>query len=262
MLEVLGLDPMDVDLETMGKPAMVEGLLEADIGVLQAGVFSDQGDVDLIFGMMDAVDQGLPLLQILLARSQAQLLEDDGVQAFAVEGQGHLVDVLHVHGRDDGFFRDVGEEADFIFEILAEIAVGPAEKDVRLDADAPQLLDRMLGGLGLELAGRADVGDEGEVDEEGVLGTEGKPHLAHGLQEGQAFDVADRAADLADDDVVVAGDGLEGIFDLVGDVGDDLDGLAQKFAAPLFADDGLVDLAGRPAVVLGRPGRSEALVMA
>ena len=55
--------------------------------------------------------------------------------------------------------------------------------------------------------------------------------LADRLQERQALDVADGAADLGDDDVDVVGRQLaDGRLDLVGDVRDDLDGLAQVLA--------------------------------
>ncbi len=70
---------------------------------------------------------------------------------------------------------------------------------------------------------------------------QGQAHLADGLEEGQAFDVADRAADLDDDDVVLRRDRAEGRLDLVGHVGDDLDGLAQVLALALLPDDGFVD---------------------
>ena len=65
-------------------------------------------------------------------------------------------------------------------------------------------LDALLGGLGLELAGGGDVGEEGDVDVVDVLAPHIVAHLADGLEEGLALDVADGAADLDDDDVGVA----------------------------------------------------------
>ena len=55
---------------------------------------------------------------------------------------------------------------------------------------------------------------------------------------------------------------LEGAFDLVGHVGDDLDGLAQVLALALLPDDGLVNAAGRPVVRPGRPRRRKSFIMA
>ena len=72
--------------------------------------------------------------------------------------------------------------------------------------------------------------------------------LADRLDERQALDVADRAADLADDEVEPVGVGEREFLDRVGDVGDDLDGRAEIVAAPLAGDD----VAGRcgPVVTL------------
>ena len=86
--------------------------------------------------------------------------------------------------------------------------------------------------------------------------------LADRLEEGQALDVADRAADLAQHevDVLVAG-GDEGL-DRVGDVRDDLDGRAEIVAAPLLGDDLLIDAPGGDVVGLARRAAGEALVMA
>ena len=58
------------------------------------------------------------------------------------------------------------------------------------------------------------------------------------------------------------GDLAHGVLDLVGDVGDDLDGLAEVVAAAFLGDDLLVDAAGGEVVVAGELGVGEALVVA
>ena len=86
--------------------------------------------------------------------------------------------------------------------------------------------------------------------------------LANGFEERQALDIADRAADLAQDEILVRDVGLDEFLDAVGDVRNDLDGGAQIFAAPLASDYGRIDPAGGDAVAA--PGRHArvALVMA
>ena len=79
------------------------------------------------------------------------------------------------------------------------------DEHVALDADLAQLLDRVLRRLGLELAGRADVRHERQVDADRVLRAELDAQLAHRLEERQRLDVADRAADLDDEDVEALG---------------------------------------------------------
>jgi len=69
---------------------------------------------------------------------------------------------------------------------------------VRLDADPPQLIDRVLGRFGLQLTGVPDVGHQSQVDEHAAPRSEVGVELADRLQERQRLDVADRSADLGD----------------------------------------------------------------
>ena len=74
--------------------------------------------------------------------------------------------------------------------------------------------------------------------------------LPDGFQEREALDVADRAPDLGDDNVVPVGEPSHARLYLVRDVGHDLNGGAQVVAASLLADDRLVDAARRDVVRL------------
>ena len=125
-----------------------------------------------------------------------------------------------------------------------------------------QLFDGVLRGLGLELLRGGDPGDKGDVDETGVFAAQLLAHLADGFEEGQRLDVADGAADFDDGHVDVLRDLAHGVLDLVGDVRDDLDGLAEIVAAALLGDDLFVDAAGGEVVVAGEFGVGEALVVA
>ena len=64
--------------------------------------------------------------------------------------------------------RDVAEQRDLALLVLGDRPVGAAQQDVRLDADRAQLLDRVLGRLGLQLAGRLDERQQGQMDVDGV----------------------------------------------------------------------------------------------
>jgi len=106
------------------------------------------------------------------------------------------------------------------------------------------------------------------VDEEHVAPAQLVADLAGRFEERQRLDVAYRSADLRDDDVrlgaVRAGSVLRTHprHDLVGDVRDDLDGLAEVFAAALAGDNPLVHLAGGRVGVALKLGVEEALVVA
>ncbi len=86
--------------------------------------------------------------------------------------------------------------------------------------------------------------------------------LADRFEKRQAFDIADRAADLAQDEIFVGEVGGDELLDCVGDVRDDLNRRAEIFAAPLAADHRRINPPGRDAVALARGDTNIALVMA
>ena len=127
-------------------------------------------------------------------------------------------------------------------DVALEPALRPADDRVRLDSDAPQLVDRMLRRLGLQLAGMAHVRHEGQVHEHAAPRPEVRIELADRLQEGQRLDVPNRAADLRDHEVhrLRLGEDQDPLLDLIGDVGDHLDRRAQVVAPALAPDHRVV----------------------
>ena len=89
--------------------------------------------------------------------------------------------------------------------------------------------------------------DERHVDAE-CFGVRAVAELAHGFQEGKAFDVADGAADFADAEVFVVESVEEEFLDGVGDMRHDLDGGAEVVSAAFARDDFGVYFAGGHAV--------------
>ena len=96
------------------------------------------------------------------------------------------------------------EQRDLLADLVADRVVGAQDDHVGLDADAAQLLDRVLGRLGLELAGGGEGRQQRHVDVQDVRPADVLAHLADGLEERQGLDVADGPADLDDHDVRVA----------------------------------------------------------
>ena len=162
-----------------------------------------------------------------------------------MEDQRQLVDVAGVGGVDDGAGVDVAEVGDLDLEVVRQRLLAAADDEVGLDAAAAQLGDRVLGRLGLLLPRRADERHQRDVDVADVVPAGLLAELADRLQEREDLDVADGAPDLGDDDVdVVGGEAADAALDLVGDVRDDLHGLAEVVAAALGRQHGLVDRAG------------------
>ena len=100
------------------------------------------------------------------------------------------------------------------------------------------------------------------MDVDRVMARQLVAELADRLEERQALDVADRAADLDQHEVEAVVAVADEVLDGVGDVGDHLDGGAEIVAAALLGEDLLVDAAGGDVVLAGRRAPGEALVMA
>ena len=161
-----------------------------------------------------------------------------------MEDKRHLIGCPHVFCRDDFILLHVTEQGNLLFQFRRQIAIRPAQQDVGLDTDLPQLIDAMLCRLGLELAGCAQVGNESHVDVEDILAAHIVGNLADGFEERQALDVTDGAADFTNDHVLVAGHRPDVRFDLIRDVRDDLNGAAQIVSPTLFREDVIIDPAG------------------
>ena len=85
----------------------------------------------------------------------------------------------------------------------------------------------------------------------GVVARQVVLDLADRLEERQTLDVADGAADLAQDEIIGVVVVENEILDRIGDVRDHLDGGAEIVATPFLGDDVLVDASGGDAVGLG-----------
>ena len=116
------------------------------------------------------------------------------------------------------------------------------DDDVGLDSLLLQVFHRVLRRLGFQFLSRSQVGHVGQVDTTAVS-AQLPFELAHRLYIRQALDVAHRAANLRDDEVIVIGlpEQLNLMFYLVGDMGHHLHGLTKVVASALFLDDILVD---------------------
>src|SRR5579875_127482 len=261
LLEDFAVEPIELDADVVGDAAVGQRLAQRLVGVGQMRVLAHDGDGDVALGLADARHDVLPARQVGLARVEAEMATDLAVEALRVVGHRHVVDGVDVERRNHALLVQVAEQCDLPARALGNLAVAAAEQDVGLDAEAQQLLDAVLGRLALELAGRGDIGHQGQVDEQGARASELVAELADRLEERQALDVADRAADLAQHEVLAVELGLDRLLDGVGDVGDDLDGGAEILAAALAADHRRIDAAGGLAVALPRGDAGIALVM-
>ena len=102
---------------------------------------------------------------------------------------------------------------------------------MRNNADFAKLLHRVLSGLGLELPSGGNEWHQRQMNEGSLMAAKPQAHLAGRLQKRQGLYVANRAANFDNGHIRGAVPGLLGtsldeVLDLVGDMGNDLDGFA------------------------------------
>ena len=181
----------------------------------------------------------------------------------ASSARGNFVDGVHVDVGNHRTRVDIGEQRDLFAQFQGQRCVGPADDDIRMNAQTAQLRNAVLGGLGLQFAGGANSRDERYMRVEHVVAADLAAHLAKRFDERNVLDVAYGSPDFHDHDVRIVGLAhvVDAGLDLVGDVGNDLDGSAQKVAAPLAADHAVVDAAGRQVADRAEVFVDEALVV-
>ena len=259
------MHPFDGDLGVVRDAAVAQGFGDGQVGVMKLDVLAHQGDGRLVFQALGAGDQLLPLGEVRVLAADLELAADQPGQSFLLKHQRHLVQLRRVQVGDDCVLVHVAEQADLILEAVLYFLFGAQDNDVRLNADAAQLLDRVLGGFGLELAGLAQVGQQGDVDIEHVFRTQVALKLPDGLQVGQALNIAHRTADFGDDHVRVGcalRHAQDAFLDLIGDVRDNLYGTAQVITPAFLGDDIPIDLAGGHVAVLAQAFIGKTLVVA
>ena len=263
VVDVLAVEVVELEAAVMVGTGVQEALIDALVGILQGDILAHQADAHFLLGALELGEEVVPLGEVGLAvGGQTRLLEDDVVQALLVHLEGHLIDGGHVERLHHGVGADVAELRHLLHHGGGQLVLGAQHEDVGLDTFLLQQLDAVLGGLGLELLGSADVGDISQVDTDAAA-AQLPTQLADGLDKRQGLDVAHGATYLGDDKVILArgAEQLDVTLDLVGDVGDDLDGLAQVIATPLLVDDALIDASGGDVVGTSGLDVGEALVV-
>ena len=251
LLDVAVVDMFAVDIVQLEATIVVstgvqQALVDALVGILQGDVLADQSDAHFLCCALELGEEVVPLRQVgLTFHLETCLLDDDVVQALLMHLEGHLIDGGHVKRLHYGIGADVAELCHLLEHGGRQGVLGAQHEDVGLDTFLLQQLDTVLGGLGLELLGSADIGDIGQVHTDAAP-AQFPTQLADGFNKRQCLDIADGTANLGDDEVILAGGSqqLDVALDLVGDVGDNLHRLAQVVAAALLIDDALIDTTG------------------
>ena len=244
--ERFGVYPADGNVRPHSVARVAQRLDHGEIGVMQLRIFADERDGHALRAAVDAADHFLPLGKIRLRLAETELAADGVAHVRLFKHERRFIQHRDRHVLDDAVALHIAEVCDLAEDVLVlDRLVAAQHDDVRGNAHALQLLDGVLRRLGLVLARGLEIRHERHVDIERILTPDLKPDLPDGLEKRLALDIADRAADLGDDDIRAGlfADLIDELLDLVGDVRDDLHGAAEILAAALLFEHTGIHLA-------------------
>jgi hypothetical protein len=281
-LEVVAVDPADVEFLAAPHGRVFEGFYHREVGILELDVFADQGDGDRVVVARVVAGEGLPLCPGLVAfllhdgrdleRVEGEELAHHGDELLLLEKHGHLVDGRHVAHDNDLFGVDLAEVRYLLdgrgLEValastgdleMVSISSNPAFRastyQIRNQTITPHRLDRLLRRLRLLLS--VNHRHVTNVDLHEVVLSSSSPQLAHSFDERHALNITDCASQLDNADIRLLASVVDRyprhllypFLDRVCDVGYHLHRLAEIVAFALALNDVLVDLAGCDVVV-------------
>ena len=128
---------------------MAQSLAHREVGVAQFNIFADQGDVNRLARHLHAVYHAPPLAQIHPVRVKAKTFHNKLAQALFFQKQGYLVDAGYRGHGDNRLFLHVAEQGYLVTYALRDRQVAAAYYNIGLDTDTAQLVNAVLGRLGL-----------------------------------------------------------------------------------------------------------------
>src|SRR5439155_6254257 len=105
-------------------------------------------------GLLDQVDDLVPPVEIGRRGVEAEMLTDLAIEAFGMVGAGHRIDRIDIQRWNDPALPQIAEQGDLLARGRGNRALAAAQQDVRLNAEAEQLLRGLLGRLALQLSRR------------------------------------------------------------------------------------------------------------
>ena len=262
VLEQFRIDPFDVDLDPVGHTAMDQRLLDGFIGIFKLRVLADHADRDRAIGGMNTVIHILPHGQIGARRGRnLKRIQNGLIQPFAMIGEGGLVNRFQIIGGDHRLRAHVAEQGQLGAFFFGDRLLGPADQNIWLQPDGAQFLDRMLRRLGLQLTARRQPRQQRQMHKDALPAWLVLCELADRLEKGQALDITDGAADLAQHEIDFVVAGVDEILDFVGDMRNHLNRLAEIVAAPFVFEHVGVDPARRDRIRHARRDPGKAFVM-
>ena len=103
-------DPADAHLGVVVEAARAQRLGDREVGVGQVDVLADERDLDLVLGLVDPLEEQVPVGPVDVAEGEAEPADDVRVQPFSVQDLRDVVDARRVDGGRDGLGVDVAHQ--------------------------------------------------------------------------------------------------------------------------------------------------------
>ena len=244
LLDTFGIDAQNLYLAVVADARVCERFVNRLVRVLKVYVFAHDRDFAFAaFRGYESADNRIPRRHIAFGRVDTELFDNELVHTLLRKHKGQLVNgVLNVHLFDDRLLLNVAEHRELLAHIVGHRLFGAAYEDVGLNADFAQLCNALLRWLRLQFARRAQIRKKRYVYENHVVLAHFERELAQCFEERKTLDVADRSPDFGNENIDALARGIHTRLDFVGDVRDDLNGLAQIVAAAFLLEDVLVNL--------------------
>jgi len=242
---------------------MAECFGNTEVCIVQGYVFTDEGNVEVVFRMINGIDHFFPVFHVARFIGQVKLFQDNAVQSFVRKQERYFINAVEGFIFDNGFFINIAEQSQLIFHFIRQGPFCTANDDIRLNANTAQFFDTVLCRFCLQFAGSANVRYQCNVNVEHVVTADFLLDLTDCFEERQAFDIAYSTANFRNDDIgiIVIPYAIYTFFNFIGNVGNDLDGVAQIIAAPFFLQYRPVNFTGRNVRVLAQVNVDKAFIM-
>ena len=230
---------------------------------MQLRILSHQRDCHLVHRVIHVVDHLHPLPQIRLRAGKLQAVAHRLREMLVLHHQRNLIDGVGIEILQHVGTRHVAEQGNLVLQLLRHLIFGAADNDVRPDTHALQLTHRRLRGLCLHFAGTVKIRDQRDMNHARVIRADLLHELTDRLIEGLGFDVADRAAHLDDGDpfLLLARRAVEPTLDLVRDMWNHLNRAAAVIAVALLVQNRPVHLSAGDIGIMVQALVDEALIM-
>ena len=276
-LEVGAVNPKELDSNTKGNAAVLEGLKDREVGISAVlEVFTNESNLNHLGGVAKDVAELLKGVDI----GEVHGGNDGGEVVVEVELVTELIDDalisqkgrdvvkrLQIMGSEDVLGLNAAKLGQLLFSSVLDDLLAATHEEVSSEAQGEQSTAAVLSGL--SLLGTSHDGEIGTVHKAEVLRGDGETECTEGLDEGGGLQVTNGASELDEADLrgLTAsidrntGDALDVLHDLIGEVRDEGNCLTQEFTLTLALDQGVVDLTSGDVVLAGKGGGHPTLVV-